>query len=121
MVQCQPAQLDVSFAALSDATRRGILEQLGRADASITDLAEKFAMTLTGMKKHVGVLEKSGFVTTEKVGRVRTCKLGLYRLVEEAAWIENYRQHWDARFDELDKIVEELKREQRVDGRKKRK
>jgi DNA-binding transcriptional ArsR family regulator len=121
MVQYQPAHLDVSFAVLSDATRRGILEQLGRADASITDLAEKFDMTLTGMKKHVGVLEQAGFVTTEKVGRVRTCKLGLYRLVEEAAWIENYRQHWDARFDELDKIVEELKREQRVDGRKKRK
>ncbi len=78
-------------------------------------------MTLTGMKKHVGVLEQAGFVTTEKVGCVRTCKLGMHRLVEEAAWIENYRQHWDARFDELDKIVEEMKREQRVDGRKKRK
>ncbi len=120
MVQYQPAPLDVSFAALSDATRRGILEQLERADASITDLAEKFEMTLTGMKKHVGVLEQAGFVTTEKVGRVRTCKLGMHRLAEEAAWIENYRRRWDARFDELDKIVEELKREQRVDGRKKR-
>ena len=121
MVQCQPAQLDISFAALSDATRRGILEQLGRADASITDLAEKFDMTLTGMKKHVGVLEEAGLVTTEKVGRVRTCKLGMHSLVEESAWIERYRQHWAARFDELDKIVEELKRELRVDGRKKRK
>ena len=121
MVQCQPAQLDVSFAALSDATRRGILEQLGRADASITDLAEKFAMTLTGMKKHVGVLEKSGFVTTEKVGRVRTCRLGMHRLVEEAAWIERYRKHWDARFDELEKIVEVLKTKEVFDGRKKRK
>jgi DNA-binding transcriptional ArsR family regulator len=121
MVQCQPAQLDVSFAALSDATRRGILEQLGRADASITDLAEKFAMTLTGMKKHVGVLEKSGFVTTEKVGRVRTCRLGMHRLVEEAAWIERYRKHWEARFDELEKIVEVLKTKEVFDGRKKRK
>jgi DNA-binding transcriptional ArsR family regulator len=119
MVQCRPAQLDVSFAALSDATRRGILEQLGRADASITDLAEKFAMTLTGMKKHVGVLEKSGFVTTEKVGRVRTCRLGMHRLVEEAAWIERYRKHWDARFDELEKIVEVLKTKEVFDGRKK--
>ena len=70
------SRLDVSFAALSDATRRGVLEQLGRADASITDLAGKFHMTLTGMKKHVGVLEQAGLVTTEKVGRVRTCKLG---------------------------------------------
>ena len=121
MVQFQRAHLDASFAALSDATRRGILERLGRADASITDLAEKFHMTLTGMKKHVGVLEHAGLVTTEKVGRVRTCKLGLRRLEEEAAWIERYRQLWDARFDELDKIVESLKREERVDVRKKRK
>ena len=69
-------------------------------------------MTLTGMKKHVGVLEQAGLVTTEKVGRVRTCKLGLRRLEEEAAWIERYRQRWDARFDELDKVVEELKRKE---------
>jgi len=121
MVQYYRAGFDASFAALSDATRRGVLEQLGRADASITDLAEKFHMTLTGMKKHVGVLEQAGLVTTEKVGRVRTCKLGLSRLEEEAAWIERYRQLWDARFDELDKVVEELKRKEKVDGRKKRK
>src|SRR5947199_8356554 len=119
MVQYMTTRLDTSFAALSDATRRGVLEQLGTADASITDLAEKFHMTLTGMKKHVGVLEQAGLVTTEKVGRVRTCKLGLRGLQEEAAWIERYRQHWAARFDELDKVVEELKRE-KVDGRKKR-
>jgi DNA-binding transcriptional ArsR family regulator len=112
--------LDASFAALSDATRRGVIEQLGRADASITDLAEKFRMTLTGMKKHVGVLEKAGLVTTEKVGRVRICKLGQRRLEEETMWIERYRQLWDARFDELDKVVEELKRKERVDGRRKK-
>src|SRR3954471_4770666 len=121
MVQYLDACLDQSFGALSDATRRGVLEQLGRADTSITELAEKFHMTLTGMKKHVGVLEQAGLVTTEKAGRVRTCKLGLRGLEEEAAWIERYRQLWDARFDELDKIVESLKREARVDGRKKRK
>jgi len=120
MVQYSGSRLDASFAALSDATRRGVLEQLGRADASITDLAEKFHMTLTGMKKHVGVLEQAGLVTTAKVGRVRTCRLGLRRLDEEAAWIERYRQLWDARFDELDKVVEELKRKEKVDGRKKR-
>jgi DNA-binding transcriptional ArsR family regulator len=120
MVQYTRAHLDASFAALSDATRRGVLEQLGRADASITDLAEKFHMTLTGMKKHVGVLEQAGLVTTEKVGRVRTCKLGLCGLAEEAAWIERYRQLWDARFDALDKVVEELKRKETIDGRKKR-
>src|ERR1700733_9363804 len=121
MVQYSKARLDASFSALSDATRRGVLEQLGRADASITDLAEKFHMTLTGMKKHVGVLERAGLVTTQKVGRVRTCRLGLRKLTEEAAWIERYRQLWDARFDVLDEIVEELKRKEKVDGRKKRK
>ena len=118
MVQYSGALFDASFAALSDATRRGVLEQLGRADASITDLAEKFHMTLTGMKKHVGVLEQAGLVITEKVGRVRTCRLGLSRLEEEAAWIERYRQLWDARFDELDKVVEELKLKEKEDGRK---
>jgi DNA-binding transcriptional ArsR family regulator len=117
MVQYARPPFDASFAALSDATRRGVLEQLGRADASITDLADKFHMTLTGMKKHVGVLEQVGLVTTEKVGRVRTCKLGLGRLEEEAAWIERYRRLWDARFDALDKIVEDLKRKETVDER----
>ncbi len=107
MVQYQESHLGASFAALSDATRRGILEQLSQADASITELAGKFEMTLTGIKKHIGVLEQTGLVTTEKVGRVRTCKLGPRRLEEEAAWIERYRQLWHARFDELDKIVEE--------------
>src|SRR5580704_13337644 len=117
MVQYSRTRLDASFAALSDATRRGVLEQLGLADASITDLAEKFHMTLTGIKKHVGVLEQAGLVTTEKIGRVRTCKLGLRRLEEEAAWIERYRQLWDARFDELDRVVEELKRKEKINGR----
>ena len=120
MVQYTSARLDGAFAALSDATRRGVLEQLGRSDASITDLAEKFHMTLTGMKKHVGVLEQAGLVTTEKVGRVRTCKLGLRALEQEAAWIERYRQLWAARFDALDDVVEELKRKEKTDGRKKR-
>jgi DNA-binding transcriptional ArsR family regulator len=118
MVQYTTARLDASFAALSDATRRGVLEQLGRADSSITDLAKKFHMTLTGMKKHVGVLEQAGLLVTEKVGRVRTCKLGLRRLEDEAAWIEEYRRLWASRFDELDKIVEELKQREKVDGRK---
>ena len=116
MVQFQRVHLDTSFAALSDATRRGILERLGHADASITELADKFRMTLTGMKKHVGVLEQAGLVTTEKVGRVRTCRLGARRLEDEAAWIERYRRLWDARFDEVDRIVEELQRENTGDG-----
>jgi DNA-binding transcriptional ArsR family regulator len=120
MVQYHQTSFDVSFAALSDATRRGVLEQLGRADASITNLAEKFHMTLTGMKKHVGVLEQAGLVTTQKVGRVRTCKLGLRRLEEEVAWIERYRRLWNARFDELDKVVEQLQQKEKGDGRKKR-
>jgi len=117
MVQYTRPRLDASFAALSDATRRGVLEQLGRSDASITTLAERFHMTLTAMKKHVGVLEQAGLVTTEKVGRVRTCKLGARRLDEETAWLERYRQLWVSRFDELDKVVEELRQKEKVDGR----
>ncbi|HEX3746655.1 MAG TPA: helix-turn-helix domain-containing protein [Bryobacteraceae bacterium] len=120
MVQYAGAVLDASFGALSDATRRGVMEQLEHADASITDLAGKFHMTLTGMKKHVGVLEQAGLITTKKVGRVRTCKLGLRGLEEEAAWIERYRQRWAARFDELDKLVEELKQKEKANGRKTR-
>lgn len=108
MVQFNQSHLDTAFAALADGTRRGILERLGRADASITELAGVFDMTLTGMKKHIGVLEQSGFVATEKIGRVRTCRLGARRLEEEAAWIERYRQMWDARFDRLEKILDEL-------------
>ena len=120
MVQYAWAGFDASFAALSDVTRRGVLEQLARADASITNLAAKFRMTLTGMKKHVAVLERAGLVSTAKVGRVRTCSLGRRRLEEEAAWIEGYRQLWDARFNELDKVVEQLQRKEKADGRKKR-
>ena len=119
MVKCLQGGLDASFAALADATRRGVLEQLGRSDASISDLAEKFQMTLAGMMKHVGVLEQAGLVTSEKVGRVRTCKLGARRLEEEAAWLERHRQLWDERFNELDKVVEELKRKEKFNGRKK--
>jgi DNA-binding transcriptional ArsR family regulator len=121
MVQYMTTRLDTSFAALSDATRRGVLEQLGRADASITDLAETFHMTLTGMKKHVGVLEQAGLVTTKKIGRVRTCRLGPRRLEEATAWLERYRQLWDERFDELARVVQELTRKEKSDERKKRK
>ena len=116
MVQQMTSRLDASFAALSDATRRGVLQQLGRKDASITELADRFHMTLTGMKKHVGVLEQAGLVATEKVGRVRTCRLGPRRLAEETEWIEAYRRLWAARFDGLDRIVEELKRKEESDA-----
>jgi len=118
MVQYSTTRINASFAALSDATRRGVLEQLGRSDASITELAEKFHMTLTGMKKHVGVLEDAGLVTTEKVGRVRTCRLGPRRLDDETAWLEMYRQVWDARFNALDRVVEDLMQKEKAQGRK---
>jgi DNA-binding transcriptional ArsR family regulator len=118
MVQFNRARLDASFAALSDATRRGVLERLGRADASITDLAGQFRMTLTGMKKHVGVLERAGLVTTEKVGRVRTCRLGPRRLEDEMAWLERYRQLWEARFEALDRVVEDLQRQEHTNTRR---
>lgn len=119
MVQYTNAHLDTAFAALSDVTRRGVLEQLGRGEASISDLAGRFDMSLTGMKKHVGVLEDAGLVVTEKVGRVRTCRIGTRRLEEVAAWIDKYHQLWDARFLALDEVVEELKRKEKRHGRRK--
>lgn len=121
MVQFEHTRLDTSFAALSDVTRRGVLEQLVRGDASITELADRFQMTLTGMKKHVGVLEQAGLVTTAKIGRVRTCRLSPRRLDAEAAWLEKLRQRWAARFDALDAVVEDLKRKETADGHRKRK
>ncbi|MEO5831432.1 MAG: metalloregulator ArsR/SmtB family transcription factor [Rhodanobacter sp.] len=121
MVQCKSTTFDASFAALSDVTRRGVLEQLAHADASITELADTFRMSLTGMKKHVGVLEQAGLVTTRKVGRVRTCTLGAHRLEQEAAWIARHQQLWSERFDALDGVLDELKRQEKAGGRKQRK
>ncbi len=119
MVKFSEAGLDSSFAALADATRRGVLEQLGRSDTSITNLAVRFRMTLAGMMKHVGVLEQAGLVATQKVGRVRTCKLGARRLDQETAWLERHRRLWESRFDELDKVVEGLKRKEQTHARTK--
>ena len=119
MVQYSQTDFNASFAALADATRRGVLGQLARSDASITDLADKFDMTLTGMKKHVGVLEDAGLVRTQKIGRVRICTIGPRRLDEEMEWIANYRQVWDVRFDALDRVVEALKRNEKPVSRKK--
>jgi DNA-binding transcriptional ArsR family regulator len=112
MVKYSNAHLDSTFSALSDATRRGILERLGRCDASLSELADRFRMTLAGMTKHVAILEEAGLIATEKVGRVRTCRLGPRRLEEEVAWMERYRRLWDARFDGLEKVVEELKQKE---------
>ena len=116
MVQYSAAHLDASFAALADGTRRGVLEQLGRSESSITELAERFHMTLTGMRKHVGVLEEAGLVVTEKVGRVRYCRVSQRRLDEVTAWIDSYHRLWDERFSELDKVVEELMTKEQMDG-----
>ncbi len=112
MVQHSGSPLDLSFSALSDATRRGIIDQLGRADASITSLADKFQMTLTGMTKHVQVLQRAGLVVTRKVGRVRTCTLGKHGLQAEAEWIEAHRKLFEARFDALDELISEMKQEE---------
>lgn len=109
MVQYSNHKLDATFAALSDPTRRGVLLQIGRGDTSITELAEQFHMTLTGMKKHVSILEDAGLIKTEKIGRVRTCKLGPQRLDSEMSWIEKYKELWDKRFDALEAVVQEMK------------
>ena len=97
-----------------------MLEHLGHSESSITDLAGKFHMTLTGMRKHVGVLEEAGLVLTEKVGRVRYCRISPRRLDEVAAWIDTYHQLWDERFNELDNVVQELKLKEQMDGHKER-
>lgn len=102
-------RLDAAFSALSDPTRRGILERLGREDASISELAARHGMTLTGIKKHVRVLEDAGLVTTEKVGRVRTCRLGPHTLEAELAWMESYRRVLEARLDRLAAFLERTK------------
>lgn len=112
MVQLIDKRLDQTFAAISDSTRRGVLLQLGRGECSITELAERFQMTLTGMKKHVGILEEVGLVVTEKVGRVRTCRLGPQKLDSERLWIEKYKSLWDRRFDALDAVVQEMKQKE---------
>jgi len=108
MVQYQ-RHLDHAFGALSDPTRRGILERLGGADASISDLAESFDMTLTGIKKHVKVLEDAGLVITEKVGRVRNCRLGPHQLEDETAWIANYQEMLESRLNRLGDFLERTK------------
>jgi DNA-binding transcriptional ArsR family regulator len=103
--------MDRAFAAISDPTRRGILGRLGRGDASISDLASSFDMTLTGMKKHVQILEQAGLVATEKVGRVRTCRLGTQRLDAETEWMRTYQEMVDARLDRLEAFLERTKGE----------
>lgn len=115
MVQYSSPPLDLSFAALADATRRGIIDQLARGDASITRLADTFEMTLTGIKKHIQVLERAGLVVTRKIGRVRTCTLGRRGLEAEAEWIEAHRKLFEARFDALDDIISEMAQEDEDD------
>lgn len=102
-------RLDAAFAALADPTRRGILERLGRGDASISDLARGFDMTLTGLKKHVRILESANLVTTKKVGRVRLCALGPHRLDVEAAWMARHHEMLEARLDRLGAFLERTK------------
>ncbi len=109
MVQYQ-AQLDEAFSALSDPTRRSILDRLGRGSATISELAESAGMSLTGVKKHVRILEDAGLATTEKRGRTRHCRLGPEPLDDISQWIESYRRGWDERFDRLDEILERRKR-----------
>lgn len=116
MVQYNDNALDRSFAALADPTRRGMLELLGQREATISDLSDRFGITLTGIRKHVGVLEQAGFVVTEKVGRVRTCRLGQRRLEQEAAWIEAYRQRWLSRFEALDGVLGQLMKQEQDNG-----
>jgi DNA-binding transcriptional ArsR family regulator len=104
-------RLDSAFSALGDSTRRRVLERLGRGEASISELAGAFDMTLTGMKKHVQVLEDAGLVTTEKIGRIRYCRPGLRRLREETDWITRYQTMLEARYDRLGEFLERTRGE----------
>jgi DNA-binding transcriptional ArsR family regulator len=99
-------QLDRTFAALADPTRLGILERLGRGSATISQLAEPFGISLTGLKKHVRVLEDAQLVTTEKVGRQRRCSLGPRRLDDVEQWIDTYRRMLDERLDRFGELME---------------
>jgi DNA-binding transcriptional ArsR family regulator len=108
MVQ-HASTLDRTFSALSDPTRRGILERLGLGSATISDLAARSRMSLTGLRKHVRILEQAGLVTTEKRGRTRHCHLGPQRLDDVSQWVEDYRLFWDASYERLDEYLETLK------------
>jgi DNA-binding transcriptional ArsR family regulator len=108
MVKYQ-STLDHTFSALADPTRRDILERLGRGPATISELAEPYGMSLTGLKKHVRILEEADLVTTEKIGRTRECRLGPEQLEDAAKWIEMYRRHWDRRLDRLEAYLERKK------------
>lgn len=112
MVQYQE-RLDSAFNAVADPTRRGVLERLGRRVQSITELADAFDMTLTGMKKHVRILEDAGLVKSQKIGRVRTCTLGPRRLAEEAAWIGRYQKMLEERLDSLGEFLERTRGDER--------
>jgi DNA-binding transcriptional ArsR family regulator len=105
----QYPHIDRTLSALADPTRRGVLERLGRGSATITDLAEPFGMSLTGMKKHVRVLEQAELVTTEKVGRARRCSLGPRRLDDVQEWVEMYRRMLDERLDRFGELLERTK------------
>ena len=107
MVQYSP--IDRTFAALADPTRRGVLQRLGRGSASISELAEPFGISLTGMKKHVRVLEEAELVTTRKVGRVRRCDLGPRRLDDVQEWVDTYRRMLDERLDRFGELLETTK------------
>lgn len=109
MVQYQP--VDRTLAALADPTRRGVIERLGRGSASITELAEPYGISLTGMKKHVRVLEDAGLVATAKVGRTRLCSLGPRRLDDVTEWIALYRRMLDERLDRFGELLERTKGE----------
>jgi DNA-binding transcriptional ArsR family regulator len=108
--------LDRTFSALADPTRRGILVRLARGPASISELAAPYGITLTGLKKHVRVLEEAGLVTTEKVGRTRHCRLGPEHLEEAMGWIQTYQRQWERRLDGLEAYLEQQSRRKEGQG-----
>lgn len=106
-------ELDTVFLAFADSTRRAVLRQLGQGPASVSDLAAPFDMALPPFMKHIRTLENAGLITTEKVGRVRTCELCPDRYAEVEEWLKDQRRQWDSRYQKLDQLIEKLKERDR--------
>jgi len=111
------SKLDVTFAALSDPTRRAILARLGLGEASVTELAAPFAMTQPAISKHLRVLERAGLVSRGRDAQRRPCRLEAAPLAAATKWLEGYRQFWEGRFQHLDVLLNELTRDEQRQGR----
>jgi len=117
-MQMAPDRLDSTFAALADPTRRAILARLASGEASVTDLARPFEMSLPAVSKHLKVLERAGLITRGRTAQWRPCRLEATPLKDVAEWVEGYRRFWEERYERLDDYLQEMQRKGRNHGRK---